>query len=176
MSRPTIDQLRAVGTVTQLFRWNVIFAAFPKDVAAPPSSDDLNLRCESSTLPKLGSTPLSVKIRGHVTKQPGIHTYNGTIDLVFIETVDNVVHNFLKAWRDICWAPHTGVQSSKANSEASILLQRLDNQDNPIWQYKLIGAILEDYEAGGPLNADGQDGLKPKLTIGYDLFDDQPLP
>lgn len=175
MSRPSIDQIRGIGNVTQLFRWNVIFATFPNAIANKPNSDALNLRCESTTLPKLASTPLNVKIRGHQVKQPGIHTYGASIEMTFIETVDNVVHNFMKAWRDACWAPHTGVQAAKADCEALIQIQRLDSNDNPIWEYKLIGCILEDYEAGGPLNADGAEGLKPKFIIGYDLFDDKPL-
>ena len=175
MARPTIDQIRGIGNVTQLFRWNLIFAQFPQGLAAPPASDALNLRCESATLPKLTGTNTEVKIRGHKVNQPGIHNYSGTIQLTFVETVDNTIHNFLKAWREICWQTRTGIQLPKNQVEAVVLLQRLNQQDVAIWEYKLIGAFLSDYEPGGTLNNDGSDPLKPALTLSYDLIDDQAL-
>jgi hypothetical protein len=175
MARPTIDQVRGIGNVTQLFRWNLILAQFPAGLAAPPQSEQLNLRCESSTIPKMTGTDTEVNIRGHKVRQPGLYQYNGNIQLTFVETVDNTIHNFLKAWREICWQTRTGVQLPKNQVEAVILLQRLNQQDQAIWEYKLIGAFLQDYEPGGTLDSQGQDPLKPSLTLSYDLFEDSAL-
>lgn len=175
MARPTIDQIRGIGNVTQLFRWNLIMAQFPAGIAAAPRSEALNLRAESATLPKLTGTNTEVKIRGHKVNQPGIHNYSPSITLTFIETVDNTIHTFLKQWREICWQTRTGIQLPKSQVEAVVLLQRLNQQDVPIWEYKLIGAFLQDYEPGGTLNNEGSDPLKPQMTLTYDLFEDQAL-
>lgn len=173
--RPTIDQIRAIGNVSALYRWNVEFVTFPAAIAAPPRSSDLNLRCESTDLPKMTGQSIELNIRGHKVKQTGIYTYSNVITMTFLETVDSIIHNFLKNWREVCWETGTGVQASKADAEALILIQRLDQQDTAIWEYKLIGSFLEDYEDGGTLDGVTSEGLKPSFTLSYDLFKDQPL-
>lgn len=175
MPRPTIDQIRSIGNVTQLFRWNLIFAAFPTGVAGAPSTNDLNLRCETATVPKLTNTMTEVKIRGHKINQPGRGDYSSNIVLTFVETIDNKVHSFLRAWREACWQVKTGVQVAKADAEAIIALQRLDHTDKAIWEYKLTGCILQDYEASGTLDSSSQEPVKPSMTIVYDYFEDKAL-
>ena len=175
MPRPTIDQIRSIGNVTQLFRWNLIFSAFPAAVAGAPRTEDLNLRCESTTLPKLSHTMTEVQIRGHKVHQPGKGEYSPNIALTFLETVDNKISTFLRAWREACWQVKTGVSQSKADVEAQILIQRLNHLDQGIWEYNLTGCILQDYEPGGTLSSESQDALKPSMTIVYDYFEDKPL-
>lgn len=176
MARPTIDQVRSIGNVTQLFRWNVIFAQFPKAaVAGAPRPEDLNLRCESTTVPKLTNTMTEVKIRGHRINQPGRGDYSPSIQLVFLETVDNKIHNFIRSWREACWKTKEGTQASKADAEAIIAIHRLNHLDVPIWEYRLIGCLLQDYEAAATLDSQEQAPVKPSMTIFYDYFEDKAL-
>ena len=170
-----ITELRGVGDFTTLYRWNLIFASFPAvGVVGFPLTDDLNLRCESATLPNMTNEKIEINVRNHKIFQPGKGVYNGSIDLTFIETVDNIVHNFLKAWRELHHQTRTGVAVPKSDLEALIILQRLDNADSPIWQYTLHGCFLEAYDDGGTLGTDS-DSLKPVLSVSYDFFDDSPL-
>lgn len=175
MAKPTIDQVRSVGDFTALYRWNLIFAKFPAAVANPPDTNDLNLRCESSELPRLTGQTIIQNIRGHQVKQPGIYNYGDSITLTFIETVDNLIHNYLKSWREACYQTKTGISQDKANVEAIIQLQRLNNQDVPIYEYKLIGSFLQDFDFGGTLDGTTSDSLKPQLILTYDYFDDKSL-
>lgn len=174
MTRPSMDQVRSVADFTTLFRWNLIFAQFPSAIAAP-SSEDLNIRCESAELPKLTGSTITQSIRGHKVSQPGIHDYSETITLTFVETVDNVISNFLRSWREACWATNTGVTNPKSEVEAIILIQRLNSLDEPIWEYKLLGAFLQDFDPGGTLDGSSSDSLKPSLVIKFDRFEDQAL-
>ncbi len=153
----------------------MLFAKFPTAVAAPPSTDDLNLRCETSEIPKKTGQTIDVLIRGQKVRQPGIYTPVGIITMTFYETVDNKMAQFFKDWQEACWAPNTGVAAAKAAVEASIVLQRLDQGDNAIWEYTLIGAFLEDSEAGGTLDGATSDALKPTLILSYDDFSQGPL-
>lgn len=173
MPRVNMEQVRAIGNVASLYRWDLVFAQLPSagNVNAI-ASDDLNVRCESSEMPKMTGTSVEVNIRGHKVKQPGIYAYSNVITLTFVETVNNTISQFIKAWRDICWEFKTGAQYSKNEVESTIILTRLDSRDNPIWFYKLIGAYLEDYEAGGTLDGVTVDGLKPSIVLSYDLFED----
>ncbi len=175
MARPTIDQVRSIGNVTQLFRWNVIFAQFPKAVAGAPRTEDLNLRCETTSVPKLTNTMTEIKIRGHKVNQPGRGDYSPSIELVFLETVDNKIHSFIKSWREACWKTKEGTQASKADAEAIIAIQRLDHTDKAIWEYKLIGCLLQDYVPAATLDSSTQDPVKPSMTIYYDYFEDKAL-
>lgn len=175
MPRPTIDQVRSIGNVTQLFRWNVIFAQFPSGIAAAPRTEDLNLRCETTSVPKLTNTMTEVRIRGHKINQPGRGDYSPSIQMAFLETVDNKIHTFMRNWREICWQVKTGTQLTKAEAEAQIIIQRLNQQDQAIWEYKLIGCLLQDYEPSATLDSQSQDPVKPSMTIFYDYFEDKAL-
>ena len=175
MARPTIENLRSLGDFATLFRWNLTFAQFPGAVASPPDLVDLNLRCESTTLPKGSQAMVETNIRGHKKRSNGIFSYEGSITFAFVETVDNLVAQFIKDWREAAWVPKTGVSAPQSELEAIILIQRLDNEDNAIWEYKLTGCCLEDNDAGGTLDGSTSDHLKPGMTISYDYFEEKSL-
>jgi len=175
MPRPTIENIRQLGDFVPLFRWNVSFATFPSAVTGAPTSDALNLRCESSELPKATTTMMDVNIRGHKVKQPAITNYSESITLGFIETVDMVVMKFIKAWRDAIWANQTGVAAGpKSALQATILLRQLNNQDVEIWEYKLVGATMSDHNID-TLESNSTEAFKPKMVLSYDYYVDQAL-
>jgi len=174
MTRPSLDQIRGIADFTNLFRWNLIFTEFPASVPGF-NSEDFNIRCESAELPKLTGQTIVQNLRGHQVRQGGIYNYSPTITLTFVETVDNKIHNFLRQWREQMWATNTGISASKADNEAIIQLQRLNNQDDPIYEYKLIGALLEDFDFGGTLDGVTSDALKPTMILAYDRFEDKTL-
>jgi len=171
--RPTIDDIRSISDFATMYQWNLIFSVFPSGLNTPPDSEVMNVRCISSDIPKLTNQPIEVSIRGHKIKQAGIHNYSGTITLTFIEAVDNVISDFLREWRELMWSVKEGAQVTREQCEAQITIQRLNRQNEPIWQYDLVGCQLEDYDpTGGSLSGDGNDVLKPTMTIGYDYFED----
>jgi hypothetical protein len=170
MARPSIEQVRASSDHATLFRWNLIFAAFPAALAGAPDSEDLNIRCESTEQPsRIGQTIIN-NIRGHQTKQTGIWTYN-PITLSFVETTDNIVNQFIHDWVDLTWVTKTGVSATKEESQATIILQRLDNADEPIVEFKLVGALPEAEDKGGTLDGATSDFIKPTLTLNFDYFE-----
>lgn len=172
---PTLEQIRQVSDFTALYRWQVIFTAFPAAVANPPASEDLDIRLESVELPKRTVTSVEIRIRGHKVKVPGLSEPLGVITFTFVETVDNKVHEFMRAWREAIWQTNTGIQQATEDCKAEILIQRLNNRNEPIWEYKLKGVYLEDYEAGGTLDGATGEPLKPIFTLSYDDFDDRAL-
>ena len=174
MPRPTIEQIRSVTDFAPMYRWEIGFSQNPI-VFAGLTSEDLDLRCESAELPKSTNTPIEINIRGHKIKQPGITNYQGTLPLTFIETVDSKISRLLKNWREACWEPNTGVSRPKKDLEVDVVLTRLDNEDNPIWEYTMLGCFCEDYEAGGTMDGVSSEVLKPILTLSYDYFTDTPL-
>jgi len=170
--RPSLENIRSLGNFTQLFRWYVEFETTPSGLSI--SSDDINFRAESVALPKLGGASSEIQIRGHKVKQFGIADYGNTITLTCIETIDNVVSQFLHDWRELCWQTEEGSSGRtqfKENTEATIRITRLNNMDEPIWWYKLIGCYLESYDLTD-LDGATADPLKPALTISFDYFND----
>lgn len=174
MARPNIDNLRGIGDIATVLNWNVTFITMPSGIQTTTTSEDINLRCESTDLPKSTGTSTEIVIRGHKIKQPGVYTPSGQITLTTIETVDNKISSFIRAWREGCWATGTGVQKKKSEVEAVIKISRLNRQDEVIWEYTLYGAYLEDTDPGGQLQGASADPLKPTLVLSYDKFTDGP--
>lgn len=173
--RPTIENLRQVGDYQSLFRWNLIFSAKPSGVPGLADTDALNFRCESTDLPKLSDSKMEINIRGHKVYQPGIHNYSGSITLNFAETVDSTIKKFIKAWRDAKWAVRTGQAAAPVSAlKGVITLHQLNNQDVAVWEYKLHGVMIEDYELG-QLDGQSSDIQRPSMTVSYDYFEDSAL-
>lgn len=171
MALPNIEELRRVGDFATLYQWDIAFLTFPAAGQWNLSPFDLNVRCESAEIPNLTGQSIEVMVRGHKVKQPGIHAYSNVMTLVFVETVDNKIQQFLQTWREICWQTRTGYQNKKLDVECGILLTRLDRQLVPIWSYHLIGCYLEDYQMG-TLDGASSDAIKPNMVLAYDYFED----
>lgn len=175
--RPSLEHLRALGQITQMIRWTVEFEKIPS-VLDSWKGDAINFRAESVTIPKLNPTSVELQIRGNKIKFPGIGDYENTITLTCVETIDNNISQFVRNWRELCWQTEdgsTGITQNKEDLEATMLITRLDNKDDPIWMYKLFGCFLETGEPGGDLDAATIDPLKPVLTISFDYFNDKAL-
>jgi hypothetical protein len=168
MAKPSIENLRGIGDVASVYRWNMSFSKSPS-VDGFPSSEDINLRCESVTLPSISIEPVTIQIRGHKVFQPGIIDYGGTFSLTIIETIDNKISDMIKGWREACWEVDTGKGKPKADIEANIKLERLDNEDNTIWTYELIGCWLQSVD-GLTLDSTTSDPMRVTLTLQYDYY------
>jgi hypothetical protein len=175
MPRPTIQQIRGLGDMVTTYQWNMIFVTFPSALygGVIPSSEDLNLRMISSTVPTKTIGDEVINVRGHKTSQSGQAEFTPDLELVFYETVDVLVSNFLLAWHETCTNTKTGTHGSKSQCECDIQLQQLNRQDEPIWLYSMHGCRLKSYTKG---EFSGEDSLvQPKLTIKIDYFEEQAL-
>ena len=137
-------------------------------------SEQLNFRCESVELPKGSNQKFEVQVRGHKTFHPGIQDYGNVMTLVFTETVDNMIFNFVKAWRELVWESRQGRAFSKSDVEATILITMLDNQDNPRAKYTTFGCFYEADDFG-TLDGSTSDAMRTSLTLSYDFYVDAPL-
>jgi len=175
MSKVTIDQLRSLPDFAQVTKWDLTFITLP--VLGPlgfPLSEQLNVRCESIEVPKTTNQKFDVMVRGHKVVNSGILDYGNTMTVTFVETVDNTIFNFVKAWREACWASRTGRALSKKDLEATIMITLLDNQDNARAKYTVYGAFLESADFG-TLDGSTSDAQKPSITLAYDFYVDSPL-
>lgn len=174
MPRPTIDQLRSLPDFVSVYRWNVGFI-FPTALVGAPTSDDLNVRCVSTDVPKRTNNKMEVSVRGHKVRQAGITDYPGTTNLVFVETIDNKLKLLIRSWAELYWQVKTGVWAgAKSTLEGQIILTQLNNQDVGIWQWTTVGARVEDFDYGS-LDDSSNEAHKPSMVIGWDYYDDKAL-
>lgn len=175
MTRPSITDVRGIQNFATVYQWNVMFSTLPKKVSTTAltsnNGEPLNFRCESTELPKLTNESMIVSIRGHKIKQSGIHTYSNILTLIFVETVDNMISQFLHDWREACWEAKTGVQQTKQDIQAVMELHRLNSVDKEIWKYKMTGVYLEDFDLG-QLDGVTSEAFKPSIVLSYDYFED----
>ena len=172
MARLSQDDLRNLDDFATTFRWNLSIVKLPSGISTDTSSADLNLRCETSEIPKLTLNSIETRIRGHKVKSPGVADYAGALTFTFVETENNKIHNFIKAWRELVWETQSGKTLPKSELEATLRLARLDSQDNEIYEYVLVGCYYEDADFGS-LDNEGGDFMKPSLTVSYDYFKDK---
>jgi hypothetical protein len=175
--RPNIEHIRKLGFFAQAHRWYLEWEKFPA-CCAGYTDDDINFRCESMNIPKLANNTVPIEVRGSKVNQTGKGEYDDTLTLTLFETVDNIITQFLKEWRDACWLTENGsagTTSDKDMVEATIIMTLLDNMDQPRWWYKFIGCILESSEPGADPGNDAEP-YKPVITIKYDYFNDWGAP
>ena len=183
--RPSIEDIRSVLPAASVIRWNLVGMLFPVGIssisglagiaASALSAKLLNNRCVSIELPKMTETPVEVNILGFKVRQPGVYDYSKQLTLTFTETVDNVISLFLTTWRELCWNTFTGAQLPKKDLEATVLIQRLNTKDEPIWFYALRGCYLSDFDLG-TLDGTTPDAMTPSIILNYDYFVDGPVP
>lgn len=174
MSGVNILDVRNLGHFATLYQWDFIFAK-PPNLGSYPDTRALNFRCVSAELPVMQGQSIDIFVRGHHIRQHGIYDYTHNMTFMFVETLDNVISNFLRTWREACWEVETGNQGLKQDVEATVILHRLDNQKAPIWKYEVFGCFIESYDPGGQLDAQNSDAVRPSITISYDYFKDEAL-
>ena len=173
MPRPSKTEIRNLPELADSFRWEI---SFPTKPSVFPEDDELNLRCVSSGMPSRTMTgQVDVQIRGHHIMRPGPMDETHTLNLIFVETIDNTISQWLKDWRDAVYNPDTGVRQEQDQYQAQVRLARLDNLDNPIWEYVLEGCYLQEFDPGGDLAGDAGQGIQPNITLYYDTFKDGPV-
>lgn len=169
--RPTLSQIRSLGDFATTYNWYIQFLAAPSGI----DGSAINLRCESTDVPKKTGQSIPVQIRGlPPVKQPGIYIPVGTLTLQVNETIDNAISEIISKWQEMCYETNTGKGKKKSEVEAQVRLVRLDRNDKPIWEYVLIGAFLEDYD-NGQLQGASAENMKPSLILSYDDFTQKKL-
>lgn len=170
----SIEDVRNLGTYKVNYLWNLIIASPPAAVPSFPASEQINLRCYSATLPTATVTPIAVSMRAHTVYQQGALNYNGTITLVFNDTVDELISNMLSAWREAIFSTGNGIQNDKLDVEAQIHLELLDRKNQARTKlYKLFGAWPTEYTLPDLESKEGEQIFRPSITIQYDYFDDK---
>ncbi len=169
ITRPKVTDIIGLGDFPTSYDWYLQFIQYPP-LSIIASTDDLNLRCLSSTVPKLSeSAPINIDIRGHEVRQPGIFDYNGSITLTFVETANRLITKMLAAWREACWQSITGMQGTKKDVVATVRLVPLDRANKESWEYVMYNCWLQTYSSGGDLGNTSAI-VQPTATLVYDYF------
>jgi hypothetical protein len=148
--RPTLSDIRTYGDYASLFRWRLVISEIPRRLAALApgniSLNDMNILCESTSLPTKSVDKMMIAIRGHKHFQPGIVTPSSQITLNFVETAQGHIHNWLLSWQEAIWEAGTG--RSGLNQDIAIdnlQLVRLGTEDDDICTYQMVNVFLENY-------------------------------
>jgi hypothetical protein len=154
------------------YRWDLRFFAVPAALGISFNPTLLNLRCESTEIPKSTGNTFSVTIRGlEDNVNPGLWKTAGKIKLVFVESVDNEILNWIQSWREAIWNPGIGNGLTKADLLVGVTLTRLGRKEEPVRYYTMAKTLLADYDPGGDLEEDDKGGvIKPNVTLVYPNF------
>lgn len=175
MARPDINSLRQMGDMVTNINWDLQIIKFPSGIPNVLTSQDFNIRCESTDVPRSTGQSVEVNIRGLKKKQPGLYVPQGTLSMTMIESVDNKITRFIRNWREGCFNMKTGSQLEINQVQATVRLVRLNRQNREIYEYVIYGVYLEDSDPGGQLGNASADLIRPTLTLSYDYFDERQL-
>ena len=172
-----VDVMERLGDPAPTHHWGIAFEGLP--AAVREVYPDVNLHCTTTAVPRrTAGDPLAIQIRGHQFERPAAYNDEHTIDMEFIDTTDNAISTWLRAWREFMWSSRQGRRGASAYADYTCIcnMARMDNQDKPIWYYSMFGCYMRDVDPlGGQLGGDPE-LVRPTLTLYYDWFDDGPSP
>lgn len=176
--RPSVNQLRRLGNFSQMFRWGIKITQFPNKLTAwQNTSQEFNIRALSASVPQKTGQSSEIQIRGNMVRQPGIATYVSPWNCTLMETNDTYAQQMLKDWHNLYWDTNlrvstgnsSGLTEFKADLEGVIELYHLNNLDEPIYKYTLIGVYVDDYSRGD-FDGSTADPMQPNISFAYDYF------
>jgi hypothetical protein len=141
-------------------KWDVTFDKLPSAVYNP-GSQALKFRLKG--VDNLGASlyphqPLGegVDVRGfEIPVQPGqIKVRNQTVILKFIDYEDQSIFAFLNDWKFKCTNPVNQWSYRAEELRANLTFTRLNSQNEPVREYKMINAIIGDTAYEDPFDGD----------------------
>lgn len=181
--RPSVNQLRKLGNFSQMFRWGIRVIEWPASLGASwKNSQSFNIRAKSASVPEKSGESTEISIRGSKVRQPGIYSYTSPWTCNLLETNNTYVQGLLSAWANLCW--DTNLRNSTGDSrgwtdyktmlEGVFELNMLDNLDNPIYRYTLIGAYVEQFTRGD-FDSEAAEPMEPNVSFAFDYFTEGPV-
>src|ERR1019366_2226299 len=96
MPRASIADIRANSEFQKTFEWYFSFIRWPKAVATSITQDRFNMQCLSTSKPHKSSKAEVFMMRGEQIFDIGIYKVTGMLPLVFLETVDGIIHEMFQ--------------------------------------------------------------------------------
>ena len=179
--RPSVNQVRKLGNFTQMFRWGIKVTQWPAKMSQwANSSQDFNIRALSASVPEKTGSSAEIQIRGSKVRQAGLAEYTSPWSCTLMETNDTFVQQMLHDWHNLYWDTNrtvstgnsSGLTEFKADLEGIIELYQLNNLDQPIYKYTLIGVYVEGYQRGD-FDGSTSDPMQPAISFALDYFTEE---
>ena len=169
MSRPTMEQIRQMGSFVTTYQWNFNIITPPSAIANFPALATINARAQSSAVPSRTNEKIEINLKGHKVSQGGPITYNSPLSVTFVETSDNAIFNMIRLWTDAVTETNTGAHGDKLAVEAVVDLQLLARDDTPLQSYLLFG-VFPEANTPAELGSEGGDLFTNAIDFHYDYF------
>lgn len=101
------------------------------------SANEINMRCQSFSMPAIAVKNLAVTMHNHVKHQSTTTTQPTEISIPFVETLDMKTTRWLVAWRDVCSRPNDNYVSLPDARRATIQFYTYSGQQNIIYTYRI---------------------------------------
>ena len=160
MPRATIAEIRATSEFQKTYEWYFTFLRKPTVINI--DADRFDMQCISTEKPKKESKAEQFMMRGEQIFDIGIYKVSGKLKLVFLETVDGIIHQMFADWENALATR----QDTFNNLTGDFRLAEMDNQDTDNWEYWVLWAFPENFEVG---NLDSGQGGAPPMQMGFDL-------
>ncbi|BES79810.1 hypothetical protein YerA41_189c [Yersinia phage YerA41] len=159
---------QALGELQTTLHWAMSIVNPAPAIGALP--ENLQIRCQSTTLPQAQEETNKVELQGHVINYVGKTTKNGEIPMVFVEGTDALAIGYFTKWQQARWSGDgkdtTGVQRLTKDLKADIKIELMGPDDVVTQTYMLIGAMPR-LENGAQLGQTA-DPMTPNITFEYD--------
>lgn len=130
----TLDEVYALPDIAVNNFWYLDFIKLP-NTGTGITRDDINIRCQSFTIPSTQVKDLAVTLHNHVRHQSTTTTQPTQVTVPMIETKDMRTTKFLVAWREICSRTNDNYVSLQSEREATIQFYTYDSQHNINYTY-----------------------------------------
>lgn len=148
-------------------RWGISVINMPSGLGI--SSDELNTRCFSTSIPNYNTEESMIENRGIIVYQPGITKYAGQHTFMFYETEDSAIAKYLNNYKQKSWKDLTGAQEPTKNLKSDFKFSLLTSMDAEREAYNMYGAWVKSWEAT-ELGSSTSEIIKYTVTYQYDYF------
>lgn len=130
----TLDEVYALPDFQTTNNWMIDFIKMPK-TGIDITRADINIRCQSFTVPSIQVKDLAVTLHNHVRHQSTTTTQPTQITIPMLETKDMKSTKFLVAWREICSRTNDNYVSLQEDREATIQFYTYSPQHEIVYTF-----------------------------------------
>ena len=169
MSEITLSRVDALGDFLTNEIYEIVVVSLPSGFTGI-SSDEIDLRCASISIPDTKVNYLAVQHRTFTKSQPTHRENYQTFNMTMIETMTPKTLPFLRDWMNRCAVKGTNFIYPPSQRQCELLVYHKRNDRTVAWVYNLKHCQIEEKGSTDLQGSDNPSAIIPQLALNSNLI------